>query len=140
VWDDANDDTKARALISATRSLGNLTLKFRPTIQTQALPFPRTIARGVFAYDEWQFIQPAYDDTKVPQEVKDSECEEAFALLKYGDSERLRLQQEGVTSITLGKMQESYSPGVANGGLASVDAYRMMLPWIAAAVRISRAR
>ena len=139
-WNDTTDSDKARALISATRSVENLTIKFRRTVPTQTLNFPRRIIRDIATMDDWQWIYSVYDDTKVPQEVKDSECEEAFALLRYGDSERLRLQQQGVTSITLGKMQEQYGSGHSQMGLLSADAYRMMTPWIAGAVRIVRPR
>lgn len=139
-WTDASADDKVRALVSATRALENLTFKYRPTNMLQVLQFPRTIVRGPFFYDDWQFVQNTYDDTIVPQCVKDSECEEAFALLKYGDSERLRLQQQGVTSLTLGKLQEQYGATSSRQGLLSADALRMMQPWIAGAIRISRFR
>ena len=137
-WTAASVDDKARALITATRDLGNLTLKFRKTVPTQTLDFPRWVPVGPSSND-WPFSYATYNPSVVPPEVKDSECEEALALLKYGSSERANLQAQGVTSITLGKMQESYAPK-SRHGLLSPDAHRMMQPWIAGAVRIQRGR
>jgi hypothetical protein len=111
-------------------------LRHRKTDGTQALAFPRTlIACGT--PDDWQFVDAAYDDTVVPQVVKDAQCEEALALLR-DDGSRRDLQAQGVSSITLGKMSETY---VGRGhGLRSAEAREMLRSWIAGAVRIARPR
>lgn len=137
-WTGATADDKVRALITACRALDSLPLKYRKTVSSQTLVFPRQIAPHPYP-EEWQYLYASYDPTVVPQEVKDSQCEEAWALLKYGSSERANLQAQGVTSVTLGKLTETYAPSNQHG-LLSPDAHRMMLPWIAGAVRIARPR
>lgn len=138
-WAAATDDDKTRALVTATRSLGTLAYKHRKTDPAQVLDFPRAITPYPYA-DDWQYIVGTYDDTVVPQVVKNAECEEALALLEHGDSERLDLQAQGVTSITLGKLTETYGAANRTGGLQSSAAHSLLLPWIAGAVRIERFR
>jgi len=137
-WTDASTADRTRALVSACRNLARLTYKRRKTDPTQALDFPRTSASYPYT-DDWQYIQTVYDDTIVPQVVKDAQCDEAFALLDVGDSERSNLQAQGVTQITLGRLTEVYGSS-RTGGLVSRDAYTRLLPWIAGAVRIARFR
>ena len=130
VWDGADADTKARALITATRHIDTLTLKHARLFESQALAFPRRITE-VLPDVAWL---STYDQTAVPREVIDATYEEVYALLRYGDSERSRLQAQGVSAVTLGKLSETYDG--RSRGLLSPDALALMTPLIAVGVKM----
>ena len=79
---------------------------------------------------------PRYPDMEVPQTVKDACCEEALAILERGNSQRRRLQQEGVQSLSVGGLSETYVAGARGGGLISQEAKELLRPWLLGAVRI----
>ena len=137
-WTAAATDTRNRALVTACRDLAKVTYKHRKTDPDQTLDFPRAITSYLYT-DDWQFVHATYDDTIIPQVVKDAQCDEALALLTGGGNDRVSLQAQGVTSITLGKLTEVYGSS-RTGGLVSHDAYVRLLPWIAGSVRIARFR
>jgi hypothetical protein len=116
-WLDASDSDKQATLAMATRAIDRLTLKGRKAALGQSLAFPR------------------HPDTDVPVAVKDACCEEALALLGRGNSQRRKLQQEGVQSFTLGNMSETYAAG-AGGGLISQEAKELLKPWLLGSVNI----
>ena len=116
-WADVSDANKEKALAMATKVIDRQLLKGRKTDPTQLLAFPR------------------YPDTEVPQAVKDACCEEALALLERGNSERRKLQQEGVQSFTLGNMSETYTPG-SGKGLLSQEAKELLRLWLLGAVNV----
>jgi hypothetical protein len=116
-WLDASDSDKQATLAMATRAIDRLTLKGRKTDPAQALAFPR------------------YPDTEIPTAVKDACCEEALALLERGNSQRRKLQQEGVQSFSLGNMSETYAPE-AGRGLISQEAKELLRPWLLGGVNI----
>lgn len=116
-WGQADDSTKEKALRQATKIIDRQPLKGRKTDPSQPLAFPR------------------YPDTEVPEAVKEACCEEALALLERGNSQRRKLQQEGVQSITLGSMSETYVAG-AGRGLLSQEAKELLKPWLLGAVMI----
>ena len=117
-WTGADDSTKEAALKQATRTIGRLLLKGRKADEDQKLAFPR------------------YPDDEVPEAVKEACCEEALALLERGNSQRRKLQQEGVQSFTLGNMSESYAAG-AGKGLLSQEAKELLRPWLIGTVMIT---
>lgn len=131
-WDNATDIDRATALIMATRAIDRLTLVGRPVDTEQPLAFPRVI-RSVYGGDETQ--------TDVPDAVVQATIEEALALLDRGNSERRKLQADGVTSFQIGTLQEVYATGATGrslkpGALLSFDARALMRPFIAGSVRI----
>ncbi len=136
-WNTATPEQKEKALKQATRAIDRLPLIGRPVDLAQPLAFPRCYLAPGAPPSERRFDLPAgwWCETEVPQAVKDATCEEALALLERGNSERRRLQQEGVTSMSLGGLSESYAPG-AGRGLISVEAQELMRPYIAGAVGI----
>lgn len=108
-----------------------------PDSDEQERQFPRVISE--IAVD-WS------DDTSaavVPQAVKDACCEEALALYEMyvsspGDAKRRKLQDQGVTSFSVGKLSETYGTVKASAkwkGLHSQEAYDFMKEYIAGAVR-----
>jgi len=116
-WGQADESTKEKALKQATRAIDRQLLIGRKTNPEQELAFPR------------------YPDEEVPEAVKEACCEEALAILERGNSQRRRLQQEGVQSFTLGNMSETYAPG-AGRGLISQEAKELLRPWLLGGVNI----
>jgi hypothetical protein len=117
-WADASDADKDKALAMAAKAIDRQPLKGRKTDPSQPLAFPR------------------YPDTEIPTTVKEACCEEALALLERGNSQRRRLQQEGVQSFTLGNMSETYAAG-AGKGLLSQEAKELLRPWLLGGVFIT---
>ena len=116
-WEQADDSTKEKALKQATREIDRQPLKGRKTETSQTLAFPR------------------YPDSEVPETVKEACCEIALALLERGNSQRRKLQQDGVQSFSLGNMSETYTPG-AGRGLLSQEAKELLRPWMLGSVNI----
>ena len=117
-WENAEPVKRQAALVSATRAIDRLTLAGRKTDPDQPLAFPR------------------HPDTEVPQAVKDACCEEALALLVRGDSQRRKLQAEGVTSVTIGSLSETYAAGGRGRSFVCPEARELLRPWLLGAVRI----
>jgi hypothetical protein len=117
-WSGADSETKEKALKQATKEIDRQPLKGRKATDTQELSFPR------------------YPDTEIPEAVKEACCEEALTLLERGNSQRRKLQQEGVQSFTLGNMSETYAAGVGKG-LISQEAKELLKPWLMGAVMIT---
>ena len=117
-WEQADESTKEKALKQATKIIDRQPLKGRKATDTQELAFPR------------------YPDTEIPEAVKEACCEEALALLERGNSQRRKLQQEGVQSFSLGNMSETFATG-AGKGLLSQEAKELLRPWLIGAVNIT---
>ena len=116
-WGETSDADKEKALRQATKEIDRQLLKGRKATDTQELAFPR------------------HPDTEVPEAVKEACCEIALALLERGNSQRRRLQQEGVQSFTLGNMSETFAAG-AGKGLLSQEAKELLRTWLMGAVNI----
>ena len=117
-WGQADSETKEKALKQATKTIDRQPLRGRKMNPEQELAFPR------------------HPDTEVPEAVKEACCEEALALLERGNSQRRKLQQEGVQSFALGNMSETYITG-ASLGLLSQEAKELLRPWLLGGVLIT---
>ena len=117
-WGQADESTKEKALRQATKVIDRQLLRGRKTNPVQELAFPRC------------------PDTEVPKAVKEACCEEALAILERGNSQRRKLQQEGVQSFSLGNMSETYVAG-AGKGLLSQEAKELLKPWLLGGVFIT---
>ena len=117
-WGQADESTKEKALKQATRAIDRQLLRGRKTNPEQELAFPR------------------HPDTEIPKEVQEACCEEALAILESGNSQRRKLQQEGVQSFSLGNMSETFAAG-AGKGLLSQEAKELLRPWLIGAVMIT---
>lgn len=122
-WQGAGSPDKSAALAMATRAIDRLVLKGRKADLQQTLAFPR------------------HPDTGVPQAIKDACCEEALALLERGDSQRRKLRSEGVVSVTVGSVSETYTlesgSSTVGAGLLSLEARELLRPWLLGAVSIT---
>ena len=117
-WGETGDADKEKALQQATKEIDRQLLRGRKTNPEQELAFPRC------------------PDTEVPEAVKEACCEEALAILERGNSQRRKLQQEGVQSFTLGNMSETFAAG-AGKGLLSQEAKELLRPWLLGGVNIT---
>ena len=117
-WFEADDETKENAILQATKAIDRQLLRGRKTNPEQELAFPR------------------HPDTEIPAAVKEACCEEALALLERGNSQRRKLQQEGVQSFSLGNMSETYVVG-AGKGLLNQKAKELLRPWLLGGVFIT---
>ncbi len=117
-WSGADSGTKEKALKQATKEIDRQLLRGRKTNPEQELAFPR------------------HPDTEIPAAVKEACCEEALAILERGNSQRRKLQQEGVQSFTLGNMSETYTPG-SGKGLLSQEAKELLRLWLLGAVNVT---
>lgn len=118
-WTSATDTDKQKAIAMATRAIDRMPIRGLKTTWDQPNQFPR------------------YPNTEVPQEVKDACCEEALAILERGNSQRRRLQQEGVASYSIGGLTETFVAGARGRGLISQEARELLRPWFLGAVRIT---
>ena len=136
-WDEASPAKRTAALAMAQREIDALPLLGVRATTTQTDAFPRCYTVRADRYNglEGNTIDTSvYTDTLVPQCVKDAVCEEALALLKYGDSERVKLQEQGVTAASRGDLHETYSPRT---GLISPIARGLMRPWVQGVVSLT---
>ena len=116
-WAEVSNADKEKALAMATKAIDRQPLRGRKTETGQALAFPR------------------YPDTEIPEVVKEACCEEALAILERGNSQRKKLQQEGVQSFSIGNLSETFAAG-AGKGLLSQEAKELLRPWLIGAVNI----
>lgn len=137
-WTNATDTDKEKALKQATKTIDRQPLKGRPVDLSQPLAFPRCYLAPGAPLSQYRFdLLPGWwCETEVPQAVKNATCEEALALLERGNSQRRKLQQEGVQSASIGNLSETYAPG-SGRGLISQEAKELLRPYLAGAVGIT---
>lgn len=139
-WDNADTATKEKALLMACRRIERLQFKgIKADPDNQILQFPRALpAVGMPLYQSERKFNLDYTlsyivQGGVPDEVKAAQCEEALALLKYGNSTRAKLQEQNVVQIDFGSVSEQYK---GLGKLFSKEAYELLKPYLACAVAI----
>lgn len=129
VWNAATRDERARALLEACAAIDRLPLagaKHALIPNSQPLQFPR-----------WRYPSRRYDPTwipgpdegSVPQAVKMAQVAEAVERLRRRDDARLALQRDGVKSVSLEGVSESYElPAVQ--AVWSAEAREWLHGWI----------
>lgn len=138
-WDKADLITKEKALLMACKRIERLQFKgIKADFENQILQFPRAlpvvnvpiyVQEQDFNLGTMRFIV----QDQVPEEVKQAQCEEALALLKYGNNTRTKLQEQNVVQINFGNISEEYK---GLGKLFSKEAYELLKPYLAGAVAI----
>ena len=73
---------------------------------------------------------PRNGSETVPEAVKFAQALEALALSDTQAASRRQLQEQGVTSISLGKASESYKANAGGSDLASSEALRLLRPYL----------
>lgn len=127
-WDAALNAAKEKALKEACKRMNRLAFAGQKLTSTQLLAFPRMMPQfnriGVISFTT---------DGGAPQTVRDAQCEEALALLRYGNSARAKAQEQNVVSVKFGDVTEEYRTGLK---LLSPEALELLKPYLAGAVGI----
>ena len=127
-WSAASSVEKLAALEEATRRIDSMILRGNKYDSDQALEFPRIID-GVT-------VGNADQDAEVPTPVLWACLEEAMAILAAGSGSLKDLQEQGVSSMSIGgKLSYTFIAGTGNSGLQSAAAKRYMRKYIGAEVR-----
>ena len=127
-WAAATSAQKLAALEEATRRIDSMILRGNKYDSDQALEFPRIID-GVT-------VGNADQDAEVPTPVLWACLEEAIAILAAGSGSLKDLQEQGVSSMSVGgKLSYTFIAGAGNSGLQSAAANRYMRRYIGAEVR-----
>ena len=119
---------KAPALAFATRKINNLPFAGEKAVLAQANAFPRKYLRA----DAYVGLMPTadayYTQTEVPDDVKMACCEEALAIMKYGNTPRYKLQTENVKSFAFGSqgLRETYTGRTKEGNIISGEAMNLL--------------
>lgn len=134
VWEAADEPTKTKALAMATRKINLLPFKGTKLSTNQENSFPRCYPVPIETREKYrEDFYPEYCDSDVPLAVKQAVAEEALALLDRGNSQRGKLQAQGVKSFSQGGISETFVPG-AGKGLLSREAKDLLRPYMAQAV------
>jgi hypothetical protein len=137
-WNGLSDSDKEIYLRRAAAVIDREPLVGIKSVSTQEMEFPRAIrtdvrreefpALNILYFTDW-IVQ-----TEVPDAVKYAQVEIALSLA-VGISSRVKLQQEGVKSFSLGKLSESYGSG-RNLSIVSHEAKEYLKPYLAGSVAI----
>ena len=111
---------KLPCLCEATRKIDGLNLFGKKKVATQVNQFPRIYTKP---------DGTDYTETAVPEDVKIACCEEALAILKYGNTSRYKLKTEGVTNFTIGSISETFE-SAKRPELLSMEAARIMKKYL----------
>ncbi|TCS80374.1 DnaT-like ssDNA-binding protein [Tepidibacillus fermentans] len=134
-WLNADSTMKEKALIEATRRINRLQYKGIKADPDQLLEFPRAYPSFGAPERERSFnftIGYVYEDT-INENVKAATCEEALAVLKYGNSARTKAQEQNVVRVSFGDVSEEYRASLK---LLSKEALELLKPYLAGAVAI----
>ena len=110
---------KLPCLCEATRKIDGLNLAGKKVLTTQVNQFPRVYTKP----DGTEYTQ-----TAVPEDVKQACCEEALAILKYGNTSRYKLKLEGVANFSVGSISETFDGKTP--ALLSKEAARIMKKYL----------
>jgi hypothetical protein len=125
-WDDADDTTRDKALLQATRAIDRLNFRGEKADESQELQFPRL------------------GDSDIPEDIWCACAEEALSLLDGKDPEMER-EALAITEQTFGKIRAKFERDAGRpinilNGIMSATAWGYLLPYLRdpLTVRISR--
>jgi len=142
-WECVDDHTRRKALVEATRRIDMQRWRGRKKDSDQEHAFPRCFwephrrcpEKMVISTDDR--LGPGWwCESEVSQAVKDATCEEALAILRAAQDPagemRRRLQEQGVTSISMSRSSETYAKEIvlaksAGQGLMSPVAKQLLM-------------
>lgn len=111
-WTSLTEEKQESALKWAAMHIDMLPLVGAKLSSAQILEFPRK------------------PDLTVPQHVKIAQAFEAAESTNSEKTERIELQNQGITSINIGGISESYGGKVQNGSLISSTAYKLLRKYL----------
>ena len=129
---------------AATKIIDSLNYSGYKLLSTQARAFPRKYQISddeTYPYGDVNILIDTYGygyiSTDPPQPILDACVEEAIAIYNFystiTNTTRQDLQNQGVTSFTIGKLSETYGVskiGTVTQGLRSLDAYNLIEPYL----------
>lgn len=136
-WTAATEGDKNVFMRRAAQIIDGLRLAGIKAVSTQVMAFPRALPTAVndkfystvtLLYREGWYTQP-----EVPASVKYAQVEIALQL-SVGEPKRIELQRQGVKSISIGKLSETYGGG--RYAVISHEARELLAPYIAGSVPI----
>jgi hypothetical protein len=138
-WDEAENDDKCKALVTATRSIDRLNFAGLRTYDYNRLqpiefriPIPRDLAPSSLPGQNLEF--PRNGATTIPQDILDATCECALALLEGVDPE-LEMQGLGTLSQRFSSAGTTFDPAQARmafrHGIPSFKAWNLLWPYLA---------
>lgn len=143
-WDNATTDDQVKALIMASKKIDRQPLRGKKVAINQVMEFPRMLysyePRHYGEYNinvstkQYNYGPGWYIQNSVPQEVLDAACEEALALLQFGNSKRIDLQKQGVRAFSIGGMSETLSGNTIK--FLSQEARELLQPYLGGGVVI----
>jgi hypothetical protein len=97
-------------LVKATKLIDRQPFVGYKALATQTLEFPRILWTEYRVDKSIRILSDRnwYEQKQVPQEVKDAQVEIAIELTQ-GESERVKMQRDGVKSFSLGRISETYT-------------------------------
>lgn len=136
-WTALSETNKDIFLKRACRKIDRQKFQGVKAVSTQTLEFPRAIRSKYYFADNTSFIynRDWVTQTEVPASVKYAQVEEAIAMAS-GTSDRIRLQREGVKSMKLGNLSESYDKNPESFALLSQEAKELLSVYLIGAVAI----
>ena len=124
-WDNSTEATREKALQEATFKIEQFKFDGLRATETQKLEFPRVS----------RLKDVGTLTVEVPEQIKYAVCEEALAIIKYGNSARTEAQRQSVFSVRIGDISESYGQSFS---LLSPEARTLISPFKAGSVVITR--
>jgi hypothetical protein len=143
-WDNASYSDRTKALQMASKAVDRLPFRGIKKDPDQEHAFPRCypptqlVAGHRSALVGFEFAYGWYCEDAAPQEILDAVCEEAMAYLEgVQHSERKKLQDAGVQSISLGGLSETYKAAGTGRKLLSPDAQSLVGAYLEKCVSIT---
>jgi hypothetical protein len=138
-WEDAENDDKCRALVTATRLIDRLNFAGLRTADYNRLqpinwliPQPRTLDPSSLPGQNFEF--PRNGSVTIPQDIVDAACEIALALLDGVDPE-LEMQGLGTVSQRFAAAGTTFDTSQARmafrHGIPSFKAWNLLTPYLA---------
>jgi hypothetical protein len=120
-WEDADEDSKARALITATRELdARFEWDGDPVDLDQPLQWPRTGVQRVG-------FETLYEADEIPEPIINATCEFARQLLESNRLADSDVETQGITSLTAGPVSLTFGSVTAKVIPDAVAAYAGLL-------------
>lgn len=123
-WRAATDDTKGRALVSATRILDRQTWQGEKTESDQALEWPRSGIADV-------------DEGSVPQKIIDACCELAAAIVDGYDAANNRTTDTNIKRQKAGSVEIEYFRPLDPGTRLPLPVWELIKAWLSGNVSIA---
>lgn len=136
-WSALSVADKDVLLRRAARTIDALRLAGIKATSTQTMAFPRALPTDVSQYNNATLdltqLEGYYVQAAAPDAVKYAQVEIALQLA-VGEPKRVELQRQGVRSMSIGKLSESYAG--KHNQIVSHEARELLAPFVVGGVKI----